>query len=39
MDLPAALEAEAQVQASLMMYPDFREAYDAFRDKREARFR
>ena len=39
MDLPAALEAEAQVQASLMMYPDFREAYEAFRDKREARFR
>lgn len=39
MDLPAALEAEAQIQASLMLYPDFREAYDAFRDKREARFR
>jgi enoyl-CoA hydratase/carnithine racemase len=39
MDLPAALEAEAQIQASLMVYPDFREAYEAFRDKREARFR
>ena len=39
MDLPAALEAEAQVQAALMLYPDFREAYEAFRDKREARFR
>jgi enoyl-CoA hydratase/carnithine racemase len=39
MDLPAALEAEAQIQASLMMFPDFREAYEAFRDKREARFR
>jgi enoyl-CoA hydratase/carnithine racemase len=39
MDLPAALEAEAQVQASLMLYPDFREAYEAFRDKREARFK
>ena len=39
MDLPAALEAEAQIQASLMLYPDFREAYEAFRDKREARFR
>ena len=39
MDLPAALEAEAQVQAALMMYPDFREAYEAFRDKREPRFR
>lgn len=38
MDLPAALEAEAQIQASLMLYPDFREAYEAFRDKREARF-
>jgi enoyl-CoA hydratase/carnithine racemase len=39
MDLPSALEAEAQVQAALMMYPDFREAYEAFRDKREPRFR
>ena len=39
MDLPAALEAEAQIQASLMLYPDFREAYEAFRDKRETRFR
>lgn len=39
MDLPAALEAEAQVQAALMMYPDFREAYEAFRDRREPRFR
>jgi enoyl-CoA hydratase/carnithine racemase len=39
MDLPAALEAEAQLQAALMLYPDFREAYEAFRDKREARFR
>ena len=39
MDLPGALEAEAQIQASLMLYPDFREAYEAFRDKREARFR
>jgi enoyl-CoA hydratase/carnithine racemase len=39
MDLPAALEAEAQVQAALMTYPDFREAYEAFRDKRRASFR
>jgi enoyl-CoA hydratase/carnithine racemase len=39
MDLPAALEAEAQVQAALMLYPDFREAYEAFRDRREPRFR
>jgi enoyl-CoA hydratase/carnithine racemase len=39
MDLGAALEAEAQIQASLMLHPDFREAYEAFRDKREPRFR
>jgi enoyl-CoA hydratase/carnithine racemase len=39
MDLPAALEAEAQIQAALMLHPDFREAYDAFREKREPRFR
>jgi enoyl-CoA hydratase/carnithine racemase len=38
MDLSAALEAEAQIQASLMMHPDFREAYEAFRIKRPARF-
>ncbi len=38
MDLPAALEAEAQVQAALMTHPDFREAYEAFRDRRAARF-
>jgi enoyl-CoA hydratase/carnithine racemase len=39
MDLPSALESEAQVQAALMLYPDFREAYEAFRDKRGPRFR
>ena len=39
MDLPAAIEAEAQLQAALMTYSDFREAYEAFRDRREARFR
>lgn len=39
MDLVAALEAEAQIQASLMLDPDFREAYDAFREKREPKFR
>lgn len=39
MDLPAALETEAQIQAALMLYPDFREAYEAFRDRREPRFR
>jgi enoyl-CoA hydratase/carnithine racemase len=38
MDLASALESEAQVQASLMTYPDFREAYEAFRAKRPARF-
>jgi enoyl-CoA hydratase/carnithine racemase len=38
MDLASALEAEAQIQASLMLHPDFREAFDAFRDKRPARF-
>lgn len=38
MDLTAALEAEAQIQASLMLHPDFREAFEAFRDKRPARF-
>jgi enoyl-CoA hydratase/carnithine racemase len=39
MDLPAALEAEAQIQASLMTHADFREAYDAFVAKRPPRFR
>jgi enoyl-CoA hydratase/carnithine racemase len=39
MDLPSALESEAQVQAALMLYPDFREAYEAFREKRGPRFR
>jgi enoyl-CoA hydratase/carnithine racemase len=38
MDLPAALEAEAQIQAALMLHPDFRESYDAFVGKREPRF-
>jgi enoyl-CoA hydratase/carnithine racemase len=38
MDLGSALESEAQIQASLMMHPDFREAYEAFRDKRPAKF-
>ena len=39
MDLPSALEAEAQIQAALMLHPDFREAYEAFRDKREPKFK
>lgn len=38
MDLPSALEAEAQIQAALMMHPDFRESYEAFMGKREATF-
>jgi len=38
MDLVSALEAEAQIQAALMTHPDFRESYDAFVQKREARF-
>lgn len=37
-DLPSALEAEAQIQAALMMHPDFKESYEAFVEKREARF-
>ena len=39
MDLASALEAEAQIQASLMLHPDFREAFEAFTQKREPRFR
>jgi enoyl-CoA hydratase/carnithine racemase len=39
MSLEGALEAEARVQAALMQGPDFGEAFDAFRAKREARFR
>src|SRR5690606_38512546 len=38
MDLPSALEAEAQIQASLMLHPDFREADDAFVEKRDPEF-
>lgn len=38
-DLASALDAEAQVQASLMQHPDFREAYEAFVAKRPPRFR
>lgn len=38
MDLAGALEAEAQIQAALMLHPDFRESYDAFVEKREADF-
>ncbi len=38
MDLVSALEAEARAQAACMQNPNFREAYEAFRAKREARF-
>ena len=38
MDLAAALELEAQVQAELMRHPNFRESYEAFKAKREPRF-
>ena len=38
MDLASALEAEAQIQAALMLHPDFKESYDAFVEKRDARF-
>jgi enoyl-CoA hydratase/carnithine racemase len=38
MDLQSALEAEAQIQASLMTEADFREAYEAFVAKRPPRF-
>ena len=39
MDLQAALEAEAQIQASLMTHADFREAYEALVAKRPPTFR
>lgn len=39
MDLQAALESEAQAQAICMQHPDYREAYEAFVAKREAKFR
>jgi len=38
MDLAGALEAEAQIQAALMLHPDFRESYNAFVEKRDAIF-
>jgi enoyl-CoA hydratase/carnithine racemase len=38
MDLAAALEAEAQIQAALMLHPDFKEAFEAFRERRPPRF-
>jgi enoyl-CoA hydratase/carnithine racemase len=38
MDLDAALEHEARVQAELMTRPDFREGFAAFMEKRPPRF-
>jgi enoyl-CoA hydratase/carnithine racemase len=38
MDLVSAIEWEARAQAECMRHPDFREAYEAFRAKREPRF-
>ncbi|HJL20410.1 MAG TPA: enoyl-CoA hydratase family protein [Sandaracinaceae bacterium LLY-WYZ-13_1] len=37
-DFRTGIEAEAQAQAICMQHPDFREAYDAFVDKRDPRF-
>lgn len=39
MGFEAALEHEARVQAGLMLDPNYREAYEAFRDKRKPVFR
>src|SRR6267143_2118127 len=38
MNLDAALESEAQAQAICMQHPDYREAYEAFVNKREPKF-
>jgi enoyl-CoA hydratase/carnithine racemase len=38
MDLVGAIEWEAKAQADCMRHPDFREAYEAFRAKREPKF-
>jgi enoyl-CoA hydratase/carnithine racemase len=38
MSLEAALEAESEAQAICMLNPDFREAYEAFIEKREPQF-
>jgi enoyl-CoA hydratase/carnithine racemase len=37
--LDTALEWEAQAQAICMQHPDYREAYEAFVEKREPRFK
>jgi len=38
MDLAQALESEAQAQARCMEHPNFREAYEAFKAKRDPAF-
>lgn len=38
MDIRSAMAAETDIQAALMLHPNFKEAYQAFVDKREARF-
>jgi len=38
MTLAAAIEAEAQAQALCMAHPDFKEAFEANRDKRQPKF-
>jgi len=38
MDLVSALEYEAQTQAACMQHPNFREAFEAFRTRRDPRF-
>ena len=38
LDFEAALAYEAEVQAQLMREPNFREAHEAFRDKRDPKF-
>lgn len=39
MDLESAMAAEVEIQAACMLDPNFREAYEAFHAKREARFK
>jgi enoyl-CoA hydratase/carnithine racemase len=38
MDFESALAAEVEIQAACMEDPNFREAYEAFKGKREPRF-
>jgi len=38
MDLESALASEVEIQAACMEHPDFREAYEAFKEKRAPRF-